>query len=459
MLKNYLKIAIRSLIKQKIYTIINVLGLSVGIASCLLIVMFVAHEFSYDNFHKHADRIYKIALERKYPNHITNYSVVPHSFADVISRDFPEVSAVLKMAGPYNNVMVSYTNEKDEVKQFEENFVMAADSNFFDFFTIKLLQGDVKKSLATINDIIVTKETASRYFGNQEPLGKMLRIFNRDFTVTGVCENVPKNSHFKFDFLTKWDDEFFANNGIDPNFITFTAHIYLELRPGNDVKSLESKFPDMVDTYAAGQIERDLGKSWEDYKKEGNGYRYFLQPLTEIHLDPINIEGKPLPGGNLNHVYFLICVAVLIIVIACINFMNLATARSAERAREVGVRKTMGSMKGQLVSQFLIESLVLSAFATVLALIIAQAALPYFNNLTSQQLAFSFSPILLLSLLGVSIVVGFLAGSYPAFTLSSFNPVVVMKGNFSSGKNGAWLRNGLVVFQFFISIFLIVGFS
>jgi len=455
MLKNYLKIAFRNLIKQKIYTAINVLGLSVGIASCLLIVMFVSREFSYDKFHKNADRIYKMALERKYPNHTTNYSVVPHSFADVINHDFPEVSSVLKMRGPVDNVIVSYKNDRDEIKQFEENFLMEVDSNFFEFFSIKMIQGDAKKALSTISDVVITQETANRYFGDQEPLGKIVRILNHDLTVTGVCENIPENSHFKFDFLTKWDDDIFEVR--DPNFIFFTTHIYLTLKPGGNAKSLEAKFPGMVDTYAAAQIEQDLGKSWNDYKKEGNGYRYFLQPLTGIHLDPTNMEGKMQAGGNIKYVYFLICIAVLIITIACINFMNLATARSAERAREVGVRKTMGSMKGQLVSQFLIESVVLSAFATFLALIIAQLVLPYFNNLTGQRLEFSFSPTRLLSLLGVAVIVGFLAGSYPAFALSSFNPVVVMKGKFSSSSKGAWLRNGLVVFQFFISIFLIVG--
>ena len=453
MLKNYLKISIRSLIKQKVYTTINVLGLSVGIASCLLIVMFVMHEFSYDKFHANADRIYKIALERKYPNHVTNYAIIPHSFAEIINHEFPEVSSVLKMGRPNNNVIVSYKDDKDDFKQFEEDFIMAADSNFFEFFSIKMLKGDSKKSLKTLNDIVVTQETANRYFGNQEPLGKIIQMFNRSFTVSGVCEDIPENSHFKFDFLTKWDEEFF----VGPNFTFFTAHVYLTLQPGGDGKTLEAKFPAMVDRYAAAQIEQDLGKSWEDYKKEGNGYRYFLQSLTSIHLDPTNMEGKMQPGGNINYVYFLSCVAALIIAIACINFMNLATARSAERAREVGVRKTMGSMKGQLISQFLIESLVLSTFATVMAIILAQSALPYFNNLTNTQLTFSFSPLLLLSLLGVSILVGFLAGSYPAFVLSSFNPVLVMKGNFSANAKGTWLRNGLVVFQFFISIVLIVG--
>ncbi|WP_331981916.1 ABC transporter permease [Ohtaekwangia sp.] len=456
MLQNYLRVALRSLIKQKIYTIINVLGLSIGIASCLLIVIFVTNEFSYDSFHANARNIYKVSLERKYPNHFTNYAVIPHSYADVMQRDFPEVSGVIKMGGPINQVVVNYKDAHNDVKQFEENFVMAADSNFFTFFSLKLLKGDPKKVLINTNDVVVTEETAHRYFGNDDAVGKTLSMFNQDYHVTGVCENIPHNSHFKFDFLFKWDDNFFGNGQRD-NFTSFSAHVYIQVKPGTDVKALEAKFPKMVDTYAAAQIEHDLGKSWVDYKREGNDYRYFLQPLTSIHLDPRNIEAKMQPGGNIHYIYFLIAVAVLILVIACINFMNLATARSTERAREVGVRKAMGSLKAQLVTQFLVESVVLSIFATVLALGIALLVLPSFNVLVDKHLSLDLTGILPIILMGIALLVGFLAGSYPAFALSSFNPVLVMKGNFSGTAKGSWLRNGLVVFQFFISIILIVG--
>jgi putative ABC transport system permease protein len=455
MFTNYLKIALRNLFKQKVYSTINILGLTVGIASCLLIMMFVLHETSYDKFHNNADRIYKVALERKYPNHITNYAIVPDSYADVMGRDFPEVAQVIKLGGPFNDTPVTYRDERDEEKQFDEDFVMAADSNFFKFFSIKLIKGEPDKALNTINDIVLTETTARRYFGNVDPIGKTLRFFNQDFNVNAICEDVPENSHMKFDILFKWNDDF-VNEG-RTNFITFSAHIYLQLKPGTDPKALEAKFPQMVDTYAAAQIEQDLGKSWQDYKRAGNGYRYFLQPLAFIHLDPTNIEAKILPGGNINYIYFLISVALLILVIACINFMNLATARSAERSREVGLRKAMGSLKGQLISQFLIESIVLSLFSTALALGLAQLVLPLFNGLADKNLSFNYSPILFAGLAGIALIVGVLAGSYPAFALSSFNPVVVMKGNFSGSKKGAWLRNGLVVFQFFISIILIVG--
>jgi putative ABC transport system permease protein len=455
MIKNYLKVAFRSLIKQKAYSTINILGLSIGIASCLLIVLFVTDEFSYDKFHEKADRIHKFTLERIYPNHSTNYAVVPHSFGTVLPKDFPEVEQVVRIQGPVNNVIVNYTNPKGELTQHEEQKILAAEKTFFYVFSIRLLKGERDKVLTKNTDMVITEETAKRYFGNEDPIGKTFQFFGQAWSVTGITENIPENSHFDFDFLVYWGEE---NQQQQQNFTSFSVHTYLLLAPGADPKALEAKFPKMVDTYAAAQIERDLGKSWADYKKEGNGYRYFLQPMLSIHLDPANIEYKLKPvGGSLNQVYFLMAVALLIVVIACINFMNLATARSAERAREVGVRKTMGSAKSQLVYQFLTESLIISFAATALALIIVEIALPSFNSLAHKHLSLQFNLLIVSGLLGLAFLVGIMAGSYPAFILSAFNPVTVMKGNFTSNAKGTWLRNGLVVFQFWISIVLMVG--
>lgn len=454
MLRNYLKVAIRSLLHQRIYSVINILGLSVGIASALLITLYVQYEFSYDKSFANVDHIYKMALERKYPNHSTYYAVVPHSYSEAIQHDLPEVKQVTRLTAPNNNVLVTYKNAQGEAKAFEENFVSAADSNFFTFFNIPFVKGSAVNALKNPNDLVITEATAERYFGKEDPIGKTLEFFGNAFKVTGVCQNVPDNSHFKFDFVGNLE---FIPFYKQISYTGFSAHMYLELGSANDYQSVESKFPKLVDTYAAAQIERNLGKSWEDYKKEGNGYRYFLQPLTSVHLDPTNIEAKMEPGGNLEFIYFLICVAVLLVVIACINFMNLATARSAERAREVGVRKTMGSMKGQLVAQFLSESVLISLLATGLAVVIIQVALPFFSQLTEKNLTFQFNPVLAAGLLALALLVGFLAGSYPAFMLSGFDPVVVMKGNFTGNRKGAWLRNGLVIFQFTISIILIVG--
>ena len=453
MFKNNLKIALRSLLKQKVYTLINVFGLSVGIASCILIVLFVRNEFSYETFFADKERIYRMVLERKYPNHSTFYAVVPHSFEGVIKRDFPEVEESVNVFG-FQNFSMSYKNERDEVSQFDEDFVAITDTNFFKIFNLKLVQGNPTTALGQANEMVVTEEMANRYFGNVDPIGKILRAGEQEFKVSGVCENVPANSHFKFSALIAVATFPFTKQ---ENFTSFSTFTYFKLKPGSDAIDFETKLPKVVDTYAAAQIERNLGKSWADYSKEGNGYRYFLQPLSGIHLDPTNLEAQMKPGGNRTTVYILISVAILILLIACINFMNLATARSAERAKEVGIRKVMGSFKQQLIAQFLTESFVLSAVGVALAVIILYFILPYFNNLTEKQLTIPFDLTSLFVLIALTIFVGLLAGIYPSFILSSFNPVVVMKGNFTGHSKGKWIRNGLVIFQFWISIMLMIG--
>jgi putative ABC transport system permease protein len=454
MFRNYLKVAFRSLVKQRVYSIINIAGLAIGIASALLIALYVQYEFSYDKFIENSENIYKMSVERKYPNHATFYAVVPHSYSEAMGRDIPEVKQVTRISGLNNNVVVTYKDGKGEQKVFEEDFLATADSNFFTFFHLPFVKGDPAKVLHTPNDIVITETTARKYFGSEEPIGKTLDFFGLNLKVTGVCKDLPPNSHMKFNVIGNMTAiPFFKQQ----NYTGFSAYVYVELNPGTDPKVVESKIPKLVDTYASAQIEKNLGKSWEDYKREGNGYRYFLQPLTSIHLDPTNLESKMEPGGNISFMYFLISVAVLLVVIACINFMNLATARSAERAREVGVRKTMGSLKGQLVGQFLSESMMISFISMSLALVIIQLALPAFSQLTERPLVLSFHPLAALGLLILALLIGFLAGSYPAFVLSGFNPIVVMKGSFTSSGKGSWLRNSLVIFQFSISIILIVG--
>lgn len=453
MFKNNLKIALRSLFKQKVYTFINVLGLAVGIASCLLIVLFIRNEFSYDKFFKDHDRIYRMVLERKYPTHSTFYSIVPHSFERVAKEDFSEIEQSTNVFGQ-TKFSISYKNDQDEVKQFDEDFVLLTDSTFLKMFSFEFLKGDQTTSLSLANSIVITKKTASRYFGDVDPLGETLTTGAGDFRVTGICEDVPPNSHFKFSALLSSSTFPFIKQ---ENFTGFSSYTYFKLNPGSDPDALQAKFPKMVDTYAAAQIERNLGKSWADYKKEGNGYRYFLQSLASIHLDPVNLEAQMKVGGNRTFVYILISIAILILAIACINFMNLAIARSAERAKEVGLRKVMGSFKRQLVAQFLTESFVLSIIGVVLAVVIIQLTLPFFNNLTGKQLTFPISIISITVLILLAAVVGLIAGIYPSFILSSFNPVVVMKGTFTGSQRGKWIRNGLVIFQFWISIVLIIS--
>jgi len=454
MLKNYLKIALRSLLKQRVYSMINLTGLAVSIAACLLITLYVKHELSYDRFWPDADRVFKLALERKYPNHSTFYGAVPHSYASAMERDFPEVESSLLMQGPADDMVVNYKVNETEVKTFEEDHFIWVDSAFFSFFDLTLIKGDKATALSIPNQIIISEAMAHKLFGTDDPVGKILYGGFGENKVTGVFQNLPDNSHLRADFIASFSGREMRQ---EINYISFDSHTYIKIRSGSDVAALEAKFPQMVNTYASGQIERELGQSWADYQKAGNGYRYFLQPLTGIHLDPTNIEFTVTPGGNIKYVYALIFVGVLILVIACINFMNLSTARSAERAREVGVRKVMGSYRDQLIIQFLVEAFLLALMSTALAVGLAALVLHGFNDLIQKQLHLALSVDVVLGLLSFAVLVGLLAGFYPALLLSSYNPVVVMKGNFTGSRKGAWLRNGLVVFQFVISIVLIVG--
>ena len=429
------------------------LGLAVGIASCLVIVLFVRHEFSYDKFFENGDRIYRMALERKYPNHSTFYSVVPHSFAGVAKKDFAEIEESTMVFGG-QQVRVSFQDEKNEKKTFDEESLVFVDSSFFNIFSIKFSKGDPSRKFGSTGDIVLTEETAKRYFGDVDPIGKTVNVWGNDYKVSGICENIPENSHFKYGSLVSSYDPRRRNR---ENFTSFSCYIYFKLKPGTDPHSLEAKFPQMVDTYAAAAIERDLGKSWADYKKEGNGYRYFLQPLTSIHLDPIHLEYQMKSHGNITSVYIMISVAVLILVIACINFMNLSTARSSERAKEVGVRKVMGSFRQQLIAQFLTESVLLSTLGVAIGIGLVSLTLPLFSDLTQNPLTLPTDLVSIGIMLLVAASVGLLAGIYPSFMLSSFNPIVVMKGTFTSSQKGKWIRNGLVVFQFWISIVLMIG--
>jgi putative ABC transport system permease protein len=395
-----------------------------------------------------------MTLERKYPTHSTYYATIPHSYSAVVQKDFPEVEKTLLMFGGGNNVNIKYKSDETTIKTFEENHFMFADSNFFDFFDVGLLKGDKPTALAKSNQVIISSATAKRFFGNEEPLGKTLSGDLGEMKVTGVFADVPENSHLRFDAVVSISGEQLRR---EENFISFDSYTYLKLKPNTSAEALEAKFPKMVDAYASGQIEQQLGQSWLDYKKAGNGYRYFLQPLTSIHLDPRNIEFTSTPSGNRNHTYALIFIGVLILAIACINFMNLATARSAERAREVGVRKVMGSLRNQLVAQFLTEAVLLSLLGTALAVGCAYLLLPSFNLLVEKKLELAINGTLAVGLVCVALVIGISAGLYPAFVLSGFSPVTVMKGNFSGNSKGGWLRNGLVVFQFMVSIVLVIS--
>ncbi len=454
MINNYLKIAWRNLIRNKNYSVINILGLAVGLACFMLIMLYVQDELGYDDFHENGDQIYRMALERKYPGRSRHYAIIPHSFAEVLESDFSEVEAVCRLFYFQGNNQIY---KVDDVV-YEEEYLMWADSNFFDMFSIKLLAGDPKTALTQPNSVVLTESIAKKIFGSADPLGKILEIDGNqdDWQVTGVCENVPLKSHLRFNMLgTSASLGQFLNQ---PNFLNFSAYTYLRLREGSDVRALESKFPDLVKKYASGQVLTQLGLDYADYQAQGNGYRYFLQPITDIYLKS-NLEAELKPPGSMSRIYFFSAIAVIILIIACINFMNLATARSGSRSREVGIRKTLGSDRSQIAGQFLVEALLITTSAAAIAWCINLIALDPFNQLANKSLTSAdlLNPKYLLILFGATVLTGLLSGAYPALSLSSFKPLAVMQGDFMGKTKGAGLRNVLVVFQFAVSVFLIIA--
>ena len=451
MFKNYLKIAYRNLVKNKVYTAINILGLTLGFVCCILIMLFVKDELSYDRFIPNKENIYRVALERIYPDHHSFYAIIPDSYSEVIADEIKGVEESTRLF----DLGDGFVLEVEDVK-FEERFGAAADSNFFSVFDFEILQGASQdEALARPNTVVLTKTAAARLFKAENPVGKSFRIFDLDFEVSAVMADVPEHSHMQLDFL--FSSVSFP--GLEQeNFTGFSAFTYLKLAQGTDPMGVESQLPGLVSKYAAGQIERDLGVSFEDYTAAGNGYRYFLQPVTSIHLHS-NLEGEMRPNGNSLYVYIFISIAIFILALACINFINLATARSADRAREVGVRKAMGSDRHQIITQFLLEALVLTFVSLLLGIVLVNLVLPFFNDLAEKSLKIDVNSALfaLPILLGFGVVVGILAGYYPAFHISKLNTISILKGKLEVTGGGNWLRNGLVVFQFGIAIMLIAG--
>ena len=451
MFQNYIKIAIRNLLKQKSFTFINVIGLAIGMTCFVLIFLYVRFELSYDNSHEKADQTYRVAIERIYPDKVRLWGRTAFPIARTFQDEYDEILQGTRLLSNNNTIVITYGE-----KNIEENRVMFADPNFFEVFTIPMIQGDAKTALSEQNSAVITEETAQKFFGHEDAMGKMITIGNAAYMITGVTENMPDNSHFHYDFLLSlitlpiYNGQEWINN--------WGAYTYILLQEGSDVQTLEAKFSDMVRKYMAPEVEGEVNTSFDDFVASGNGYRYFLQPLRDIHLKS-SLDQEIEANGNITYVYLFSVISIFVLLIACINFMNLATARSTNRAKEVGVRKTLGSARKQLIAQFLLESTLLSGLALVITLILVWFFLPVFNNISGQQLEINYfgDALILPGLIGLTLLVGFLAGSYPAFFLSSFQPVTVLKRTRSRGSGNTMFRNGLVIFQFTTSIILIIG--
>lgn len=447
MLRNYLLVVLRNIFRNKLFSVVNIFGLAIGLACCFLILLHIKDEFSYDKYNDRPDQIYRLALHRYYPDTQVDYALSPHSLGPVMLQEIPEVKAVTRLFQGQGETAITF-----EDKTFNESRFILADSNFFEIFSINLLKGDPKTILRNPQELILTETTSLKYFGDEDPIGKTLTATFGELQIVGVCEDVPENSHFHFDFLGGLNGAGFLQQ---PSFITFSVYTYLLIENRAQARTVEAKIPDLLRQHAAGQIQARMGVSYDDYIAAGNGYEYFLQPLTSIHLHS-HLNNELDTNGNINYVIILISVALFILIIASINFINLSTARSSERAKEVGIRKVVGSERSRLIGQFITESVVIAIISVIFALLFVEVALPAFNTLAGKNLSISYFDYFTLPVLfGFAIVVGIISGSYPAFVLSSFRPVNILKGKFSASKTGILTRKGLVIFQFFLSILLI----
>ncbi len=449
MLKNYFKVAVRNLWKNKGYSALNILGLAVGLATCLLILLSVVDELSYDKFNKKANRIYRVDADVKFGGTHWDLAVSADPMGATLKNEFPQVEQYVRFRN-YGGFRVRKGNEN-----LQENKVIYVDHSLFDVFTLPLVSGNASTALADPKSIVITESIAKKYFNTADAVGKTLTIDDTSaYTVSAVMKAIPAQSHFNYDFFVPLN----SNESKRGNWLSYNFNTYIVLKEGADAKQFERQLRGVVDKYVGPQAQSVLNASMEDLEKNGSYVRFALTPLTRIHLhsDKTSELGA---NGNIQYVYIFSAIAIFILLIACVNFMNLSTARSSNRAKEVGVRKVLGSKKNNLVSQFLIESILVSFIALILALGISAIAVPYFNQLSSKEVEIGLfvKPWLLPSLILLVVIVGLLAGSYPSFYLSSFQPIEVLKGRLAGGFKASWLRSSLVVFQFVISLVLIVG--
>ena len=422
MFRNYLTIAWRSLMRQKFYAFINVIGLSVGIASFLMIMMFVKYEFSYDKYHTKADRIYRIDFHGKIGDDVFNVALAGAPTGPTLRRDYPEVEEMARIR-ERGDWLVKTSEEAQNIK---EERIVFADSSLFKVFSFEFVEQSTQSPLNEPNTMVINQTLAQKYFPNESAVGKTLILGNnRTYKIVGVFTDMPDNSHFQFDgFLTMLN----RSESTQDVWMSFNFNTYLLLGKGASPKALEAKFPAMVRTYIGADIERFMQVGIDEFFEGGNQAAFRLTPLADIHLYS-DLLGELGNNGDAKYVLIFSLIGLFILIIACINFMNLATARASKRAKEVGLRKVMGAWQPLLVRQFLTESVLVSFIALAVGTGIILLALPWFNELANKSipLAYLFETDTLATMLGTALLVGLLAGSYPAFYLSAFQPAEVLK--------------------------------
>ncbi|MEO1054583.1 MAG: ABC transporter permease [Bacteroidota bacterium] len=445
MFKNYLKVSLRALLKHKVYALLNVLGLTIGLTCSIIIFLFVYDETSYDQFHEKANRIQRLACIYYLPNEAgseVNASMGPVVGPQMV-EDYPEILQVVRLRVQGSKVIQKPGTDD---RLFETLYI--ADSNFFDLFTFPLIDGDEETALVEPFTMVISQDAAQKYFGNLDVIGKTLNLpeDSIQYSITGVFDELPSNSHLQFDFVASMQTLYSLNTYMN-GWWNFNTYSYVEVAEHTNMEALTEKVKLISRNYIADQ-------------EDGSGYRqeYFFQPIKDIHLNS-DLRYEISANGKASYVYIFMVVGIFILIIACINFMNLATARSAMRAKEVGLRKVVGAYRRQLIAQFLSESIIITFISLILSLITAYFGLGIVNDFTGKSLAMDFAaqPILAAGILIITLLVGALSGSYPALFLSSFKPVQTLKGSFKSNRKGNILRKVLVIFQFTISVVLITG--
>jgi len=434
MFKNYLKIALRNIIRNKGYSIINILGLAIGMACCLFIFLYIQEELSYDNHHKNVDRLYRVVMHFESESFTADFAKVGPPVGLKLREDFPQVESVARLMKNYRP-LVKYENKKF----YEERFYYA-EPELFDIITFPFLQGNPNNALSRPNTIVISEAIAEKYFGDENPVGKTLTIDSKTFEIKGIIQNYPSNTHLKCDFLASFKT--IEENGMNSDWGRTNFYTYVKLAPNVNAEDFKKQIY---------QIE-------SHYRNKEISNRYDLQSVKRIHLHS-HLAGETEPPGNPLYIYITSTIGLLILLIACINFMNLTTARFARRAREVGMRKVVGAKKRQLIFQFMGESIVMSGIAFVLAITIAGISLPILNELTNKQFtdqSFLQPEIIIISSMLI-LFVGFITGSYPSFILSQFRAAIVLKSGMTGSSKGSVLRKALVVAQFTVTILFIIG--
>ncbi len=462
MLRNMFKIAWRNSVRQKQFTLLNILGLSIGITACLLIALYVQDELSYDNFHEKGDRIYRVNQPFIWGDWNEEFASTGPNVAVALRADVPEFEEVTRVHVSGNNI-VTYRDENRTPVSFREKRLFIAEANFFKIFSFDFVAGDPETALEAPSSIVITRETANKYFGDEEPIGKVLEVKENDgarlFKVTGVVTDPPVNSHIQFDMLTSMTTYQHIKNR-EWTWIWTTYVTYGLVREGTDINALEEKIQAIPRKWAQTTLERVFDQTYDEYLSDGREWNLFLQPINEAYLYSPPTGNRLGPWSDIAYVRIFSAVGLLVLVLSAINFMNLSTARSSKRAKEVGIRKVLGSEKRALIRQFIFESLLFVLVSTVLAMVLTELSINAFNTIADKELSLYqqlFNPVFSGSIAVFILCLGILAGSYPAFYLSSFKPVEVLKGKGSSNFRGKSLRNGLVVFQFAISVALIIG--